>query len=179
LLKGESCGTIEPGVMVMDSKQQIIDSAGYRENVGIIVINDSHNVIWCKRSGQDAWQFPQGGVQQDETIEQALFRELQEETGLKESHVDIVASSRKWLRYRLPKQLIRKNTMPKCIGQKQRWFLLKLKTDESHIQLNHSKHPEFDGWRWVDYWHPLREVVFFKRSVYECALKEFEPLVFA
>ena len=163
----------------MDSKQQIIDALGYRENVGIIVTNDTRHVIWCKRYGQDAWQFPQGGIQQHETIKQALFRELKEETGLDESHVDIIASTKKWLRYRLPKNLIRDNSLPKCIGQKQRWFLLKLQTDDSSICLNQTKKPEFDNWRWVDYWHPLQEVVFFKRNVYECALKEFEPLLFS
>lgn len=162
----------------MDCSKQIIDVSGYRENVGIIVTNDTKHVVWCKRYGQDAWQFPQGGIHHDESVEQALFRELKEETGLGHMHVDIIASSRKWLRYRLPKHLVRDHSKPKCIGQKQRWFLLKLKTDDSNIQLNFSKHPEFDGWRWVDYWHPLQEVVSFKRSVYERALKEFEPLIF-
>jgi putative (di)nucleoside polyphosphate hydrolase len=162
----------------MDGNQHVIDPLGYRENVGIIVCNEIRHVVWCKRSGQDAWQFPQGGVQQDESIEQALFRELKEETGLDNHHVDIIACSKDWLRYRLPEKLIRKNCLPKCIGQKQRWFLLKLQTDESYINLNRSKNPEFDKWRWVDYWHPLEEVVSFKRNVYERALKEFEPLLF-
>ena len=162
----------------MDSKRQIIDASGYRENVGIIVTNENRRVIWCKRCGQDAWQFPQGGIQRHETIEQALFRELKEETGLDENHVDIIASSNRWLRYRLPKNLVRNNSVPKCIGQKQRWFLLKLQTDDSYICLNQTKRPEFDKWRWVDYWHPLREVVFFKRNVYKTALKEFEPILF-
>lgn len=163
---------------LMDCNRHVIDTTGYRENVGIIVTNDARNVVWCKRYGQEAWQFPQGGIQHEETLEQALFRELKEETGLDESHVDIIASSKKWLRYRLPKHFIRNKNLPKCIGQKQRWFLLKLKTDDSYIQLNNSKHPEFDGWRWVDYWYPLQEVVFFKRKVYERALKEFEPFLF-
>lgn len=163
----------------MDCNRHVIDTTGYRENVGIIVTNDVRNVVWCKRYGQEAWQFPQGGIQHEETLEQALFRELKEETGLDESHVDIIASSKKWLRYRLPKHFIRNKSIPKCIGQKQRWFLLKLKTDDSYIQLNNSKHPEFDGWRWVDYWYPLQEVVFFKRKVYEHALKEFEPILFS
>ena len=162
----------------MECNEHVIDASGFRENVGIIVCNELCHVVWCKRSGQDAWQFPQGGVQQDETIEDALFRELKEETGLDHNHVDIIACSKDWLRYRLPERLVRKNCIPKCIGQKQRWFLLKLETDESKIDLNNSTSPEFDNWRWVDYWHPLEEVVFFKRDVYERALKEFEPLLF-
>ncbi len=162
----------------MECNQHVIDASGYRENVGIIVCNEFQNVVWCKRSGQDAWQFPQGGVQQDESIEQALFRELREETGLEDRHVEILARTKDWLHYRLPEHLVRKNSLPKCIGQKQRWFLLKLKTDESKINLRSSINPEFDNWRWVEYWHPLEEVIFFKRNVYERALKEFEPLLF-
>ncbi len=162
----------------MQVDQHVIDDSGYRQNVGIIVTNDTRHVVWCKRQGQDAWQFPQGGVLKDETIEQALYRELKEETGLNKDHVDVIACSKDWLHYRLPKNFIRNNSQPKCIGQKQRWFLLKLKTDESKICLDTSDYPEFDNWRWVDYWHPLREVIFFKRKVYEKALKEFEPLLF-
>ena len=162
----------------MESEGHVIDTAGFRENVGIIVCNEMQHVVWCKRYGQNAWQFPQGGVHPNESIEQALFRELKEETGLNDGHVDIIASTKKWLHYRLPERLVRKNCMPKCIGQKQRWFLLKLKTDESKIDLNSSTNPEFDNWRWVDYWHPLAEVVAFKRNVYKQALKEFEPHLF-
>ncbi len=162
----------------MGSKRQVIDASGYRRNVGIIVTNNTRHVIWCKRCGQDAWQFPQGGIQQDESIEQALYRELKEETGLEQGDVELIASSKKWLSYKLPKNLVRTNSMPKCIGQKQRWFLLRLQTDDSNICLNQSSKPEFDNWRWVDYWHPLQEVVFFKRNVYKRALKEFEPILF-
>jgi len=163
----------------MDSNQEhVIDASGYRENVGIIVCNESRHVVWCKRFGQEAWQFPQGGVHPNEPIEQALFRELKEETGLDQNHVDIVTCTKGWLHYKLPERLVRKHSMPKCIGQKQRWYLLKLETDESNICLNLSKNPEFDNWRWVDYWHPLEEVVAFKRKVYEQALKEFEPYLF-
>ncbi len=164
----------------MDSNQEhVIDASGFRKNVGIIVCNESRRVVWCKRYGQEAWQFPQGGVHPNETDKQALFRELKEETGLDQDHVDIVTFTKDWLHYKLPERLVRKHSMPKCIGQKQRWFLLKLKTDESNICLNHSKNPEFDNWRWVDYWHPLEEVVAFKRKVYEKALKEFEPFLFS
>ncbi len=158
---------------------QVIDSEGYRLNVGIILTNGSGQLFWARRAGQNAWQFPQGGIQRNESPEQALFRELREETGLDPQHVEIVGCTRRWLKYQLPQRLIRRHCEPLCIGQKQRWYLLQLRTDEKNVCLNLSKNPEFDSWRWVNYWHPLQEVVFFKRKVYERALQELAPLVFS
>ena len=155
----------------------IIDEQGFRLNVGIILLGPQRHVFWAKRLGQDAWQFPQGGVQTDETPEATLFRELTEEVGLVKADVDIVTCTKDWLPYRLPKRLIRQQ-QPLCIGQKQKWFLLQLRSHESKIQLDASCTPEFDSWRWVDYWHPLKEVIAFKRDVYQQALHEFEPFVF-
>ncbi len=134
--------------------------------------------MWARRFGQNSWQFPQGGIKRDETAEQALFRELHEEVGLLPEHVEIVAATRGWLRYRLPKRYIRFQNRPVCIGQKQRWFLLRLLADDDAVQLDLSDKPEFDQWRWVQYWHPLKEIVFFKRRVYEKALRELEYSLF-
>ena len=155
----------------------IIDEQGFRLNVGIILLGPQRHVFWAKRLGQDAWQFPQGGVQIDETPEATLFRELTEEVGLVKEDVDIVTCTQDWLPYRLPKRLIRQQ-QPLCIGQKQKWFLLKLRSHESKIKLDLSCTPEFDSWRWVDYWHPLKEVIAFKRDVYQQVLHEFESFVF-
>ncbi|WP_133407695.1 RNA pyrophosphohydrolase [Parashewanella tropica] len=157
----------------------MIDSDGFRENVGIIICNKFGQVMWARRFGQHSWQFPQGGVDDGETPEQAMYRELYEEVGLKPEHVTILSSSRSWLRYRLPKRLIRQDSKPVCIGQKQKWFLLQLKSHEKAINLNASGHPEFDHWRWVSYWYPVRQVVSFKRDVYRKVMKEFAPIVLA
>jgi len=155
----------------------VIDADGFRPNVGIILSNGQGQVLWARRvGGQDAWQFPQGGIHQDETPEQALFRELGEEVGLAEADVEVLACTRGWLRYRLPHRLIRQNTQPLCIGQKQKWFLLKVTNDNPSISLNNGGRAEFDHWRWVSYWYPLGEVVAFKRDVYRRALKELSPV---
>jgi|TARA_B110000908_G_C10225527_1_gene437720 putative (di)nucleoside polyphosphate hydrolase len=150
----------------------VIDSNGYRPNVGIVICNRIGQVLWAKRIGQSAWQFPQGGIDQDEHIEAALFRELEEEVGLKEIDVAILYQTKEWLHYDLPQNYIRQHKDPVCIGQKQKWFLLSLESDESAVQLKGDVQPEFDDWKWVSYWYPINQVIEFKRDVYRRALKE-------
>lgn len=151
----------------------VIDSDGFRPNVGIILTNDQGQLLWARRvGGQDAWQFPQGGINANETPEQALFRELHEEIGLRQQDVQILACTRGWLRYRLPHRLVRHNSLPLCVGQKQKWFLLRLLSDDNKVSLDNGGRAEFDDWRWVSYWYPLGKVVSFKRDVYRRALKE-------
>jgi putative (di)nucleoside polyphosphate hydrolase len=152
----------------------VIDSDGFRPNVGIIIFNDDGQLLWTKRLGQDAWQFPQGGVQRHESPEEALLRELNEEVGLDPEDVEIIACTDRWLRYRLPRHLIRQNSHPVCIGQKQKWFLLRLLSDTEKIRFDMSDKPEFDHWRWVSYWYPVNQVVSFKRKVYRKALEELK-----
>jgi len=153
----------------------VIDSDGFRPNVGIVLASGSGNVLWARRvGGQDAWQFPQGGIKQHESPEQALYRELQEEVGLGERDVKVMAVTQGWLRYRLPQRLVRQKE-PLCVGQKQKWYLLKLCTEDNAIKLNAGGAPEFDDWSWVSFWHPLARVVSFKREVYRRALKELAP----
>ena len=153
----------------------MIDSEGFRANVGIMLANARGEVLWARRVGQDAWQFPQGGIQEGESPQQALFRELKEEVGLTEKDVEIVASTRGWLRYRLPQRLLRHDSKPLCIGQKQKWYLLRMLADDQAISFDNDEKPEFDGWRWVSYWYPLGQVISFKREVYRRALKELAP----
>jgi len=154
------------------SRVQVIDADGFRPNVGIVICNAEGKLLWAKRIGQNAWQFPQGGIQRGEKPEQALFRELGEELGLTRDDVQILGVTSGWLRYRLPSRYLRRSRGRVCIGQKQKWFALRLIADDTAVRLDASDKPEFDGWRWVDYWLPLDEVVEFKREVYHSALRE-------
>lgn len=155
----------------------MIDREGFRANVGIILANDAGQLLLAKRIGQDAWQFPQGGIRRDESPQQAMYRELHEELGLRPADVEIIGETADWLRYKLPKKFIRKGRKPLCIGQKQRWFLLRLLADESAVRFDASDTPEFDGWKWVDGDAPAEAVIYFKQDVYRKALAELVPLL--
>jgi len=154
----------------------MIDIDGYRPNVGIILLDNNGKVFFAKRYKDSGWQFPQGGINTDETNEEAMYRELYEEIGLKPEHVELLGSTPGWLRYKLPKKFQRKHSKPLCIGQKQVWYLLKFLGEESHLSFNHTDSPEFDDWKWVNFWYPVNKVVKFKKGVYIKALKLLEPL---
>lgn len=153
----------------------MIDQDGYRANVGIMLSNDQGELLWARRFGRDGWQFPQGGIQKDETPQQALYRELKEEVGLDPNEVEIIDSTNDWLRYDLPKNLQRPSSKPICVGQKQIWFLLKLISSSSNIKLDCSEKPEFDTWRWIEPHLAAEQVIEFKRSVYRMALSTLLP----
>ena len=155
----------------------MIDPDGFRPNVGIVLARDDGRVFWARRAGQDGWQFPQGGMNSDETPLEAMYRELNEETGLDAEHVRVLGSTPGWLRYRLPRRYRRHHQKPMCIGQKQVWFLLEFLAVDDVFRLNAVDHPEFDSFRWVDFWYPVRHVIPFKRRVYVRALKHLEPLL--
>ncbi len=148
---------------------------GYRPNVGIVLFNGARQVLWARRSRRDGWQFPQGGIEDGETLEQAAYRELFEEVGLRPENVELVGRTQSWLRYEVPGNLRSRHT--RFRGQKQVWFLMRMLAEDSDICLDHSPAPEFDRWQWVDYWLPPRKVVSFKRAVYRSALSELEPLL--
>ena len=150
----------------------MLDREGFRPNVGIILLNQKNQVFWGKRIRTHSWQFPQGGIDRGESPEQAMFRELHEEVGLLPEHVRIVARTRDWLRYEVPDRFIRRDARGHYKGQKQIWYLLQLVEPDWNINLRATSHPEFDAWRWNDFWVPLDVVVEFKRGVYEMALTE-------
>jgi len=155
-----------------------IDKDGFRANVGIIISNDAGQLLLGGRAGNSGWQFPQGGILVDESPEEALYRELQEEVGLLQDHVEVLGVTESWVKYRLPSKFVRRDSKPLCIGQKQRWFVLRLLATEDKLRFDATNEPEFDRWRWVEYWRPVKEVVYFKRRVYVHALRELGPLVF-
>jgi len=150
----------------------MLDREGFRPNVGIVLLNQKNQVFWGKRIRTHSWQFPQGGIDRGETPEQAMFRELHEEVGLQPEHVRVVARTRDWLRYEVPDRYVRRDARGYYKGQKQIWFLLQLVAYDWNLNLRATNHPEFDAWRWNDYWVPLDVVVEFKRGVYELALTE-------
>ena len=149
-----------------------IDDEGFRANVGIILTNDNGKLMLGGRVGARGWQFPQGGILRDEDPETAMFRELEEEVGLSDDDVEMLGVTSDWLRYRLPNKFVRKNSKPLCIGQKQRWFLLRLVSSPDKVRFDLGEEPEFDRVRWVDFWRPVNEVIYFKRRVYVRALHE-------
>ncbi|HUW97548.1 MAG TPA: RNA pyrophosphohydrolase [Acidiferrobacter sp.] len=155
----------------------MIDHDGYRPNVGIILTNVDDQVLWARRCQCDGWQFPQGGIQREETAEQALFRELYEEVGLVSEQVEVRGRTQGWLHYDIPRQMRRATGPRRFKGQKQVWFLLRLKGDDADVRLDLSSSPEFNAWRWVEYWSPLESIVAFKREVYQLALTELAPLL--
>ncbi|MDZ7642811.1 MAG: RNA pyrophosphohydrolase [Woeseiaceae bacterium] len=154
-----------------------IDPEGYRANVGIILCNDRNRLLLAGRAGSKGWQFPQGGMLEHETTEEAMYRELREEVGLGPDDVEVLGVTDDWLRYRLPGKYLRRGSKPLCIGQKQRWFMLRLTGGDERVRLDLTDTPEFDRWRWVDFWRPVNEVIYFKRRVYAQALHELGPFL--
>lgn len=156
----------------------MLDREGYRPNVGIILVNARNEVFWGKRIREHAWQFPQGGIKHGETPEQAMYRELFEEVGLRPEHVQILGRTREWLRYEVPRQWVKRDFRSTYRGQKQIWFLLRLVGRDCDVSLRASEHPEFDAWRWSSFWVPLDSVIEFKREVYQLALGELSRILF-
>jgi putative (di)nucleoside polyphosphate hydrolase len=150
----------------------MLDREGFRPNVGIILLNARNEVFWGKRLREHSWQFPQGGIKFGENPVQAMYRELHEEVGLKPQHVKVLGRTRDWLRYEVPDKFIKREVRGHYRGQKQIWFLLRMVGRDCDICLRATDHPEFDAWRWNEYWVPLDAVIEFKRDVYQLALSE-------
>ena len=150
---------------------------GYRPNVAMVVINSMNKVLICRRKNTRTWQFPQGGIDNGEDIEKAMFRELSEEVGLSKADVSLVGESEGTITYDIPKTIRSKVLGGKFKGQEQKWFLLKIKKDNTEIKLDNEAFPEFDKYEWVSFWQPLNRIVDFKREAYREALSELRFLI--
>tara|TARA_Y100000590_G_scaffold139674_1_gene160021 strand:- start:38399 stop:38884 length:486 start_codon:yes stop_codon:yes gene_type:complete len=146
----------------------------YRPCVAAIILGPSNKVLWCQRVDHSGWQFPQGGIDEGETPREAILREIWEEVGLNEKDVEIICESKGWFKYDVPKdrrpKYFRKNVYK---GQRQKWFLLKLISEDKKINLRASVPIEFDKWIWSSYWYPLRTIVPFKKELYKQVLTHF------
>lgn len=154
----------------------MLDLQGFRLNVAIVLINQEGQILLAKRVKQNAWQVPQGGVNESESVLDALYRELEEEIGLTKKDVILLGNTKSWFKYKIPVKM-RRPEDPLFIGQKQKWFLLKLNVNDNQIRFDGNNKPEFDDWKWVSYWYPLRIVIDFKKSVYRRALRELSQYI--
>ena len=148
----------------------------YRRGVGMMVLNKDNHVLVGKRldSKGDIWQMPQGGIDGDETVIEAGFRELLEETSI--SSVELITESKNWFYYDVPDFLVGKLWDGKYRGQKQKWLLLKFTGDEKEINISTS-HPEFGEWQWVDVKLLPELVVSFKKNLYNAIVEEFSSQI--
>ena len=145
----------------------------YRPCVGIVLINNG-SIFAGQRLDykSNAWQMPQGGIEENESPIRAAIRELKEETGIKKKHIKIILESKNWINYDLPKELIPKLWNGKFVGQSQKWYAMEFLGSDSDIDIN-TKNPEFSKWQWMTKNKLLDSIVPFKKRVYENILSQF------
>ena len=143
-----------------------------------MVVNKDGHIFVAKRIDHysDAWQMPQGGIEPDEDLQTAAWRELHEETGISDNKVDLVAEIKEWITYDLPTNLIPQLWNGKYRGQKQKWFLMKFLGDDADIDIE-TQHPEFSSWKWIAPEELPQTIVSFKRDVYVRVLDEFQSFI--
>ena len=156
----------------------MIKESEYRLNVGLIIINNKGKLLLCKRKKSNNWQFPQGGIDTGEKLEDAALRELYEEVGIKEKSIKKIYVSKTWYKYDVPEAKKFRNFLQGNFrGQKQKWFMFEL-IEDVKIDFTNDPNPEFDDYMWSSYWYPLYSIVDFKKEVYRSVLKEFcQPYV--
>jgi putative (di)nucleoside polyphosphate hydrolase len=160
----------------MDENATAREDAEYRAGVGIMLLNERGEVFVARRADvpTEAWQMPQGGIDDGEEPRAAALRELEEEIGT--ARVEIVAESRGWLSYELPAELIEKACQRGWRGQRQKWFIMRFTGTDGDINLD-AVHPEFNAWKWVPKEDLPNLVVSFRRQVYLDLLTEYRTLI--
>lgn len=152
-------------------------SLPYRSCVGVMLVNNEGKVWQGERiDTPEAWQMPQGGVSEGESLKYAALRELEEEIGVKAPDVEIIAQTEDWLSYDLPDELVGVVWNGRYKGQKMHWFLMRLIASDSVININ-TANPEFARWQWGEIDHLSGLIVPFKRKVYESLVAQFKPHV--
>ena len=148
----------------------------YRSGVGIMVINKDKEIFVGKRidNNSDVWQMPQGGIDIGEDETNAMYRELQEETGI--NQVKLLTSSKDYLYYNLPYRLQKKFWGGRYLGQKQRWYLVDFLGIDKEINVATTE-PEFSDWKWVNKEELIDSIVSFKRPLYIDVVREFQDLL--
>ena len=150
----------------------------YRKNVGMVLINAEGHIFAGKRldNNTDAWQMPQGGIDEGETPEKAAFRELSEETGIHHSKARLLGKTKDWLSYDIPVDLIPKLWGGRYRGQKQKWFAFEFLGKDSDINIV-TEEPEFSEWAWKSRDNLLSSIVPFKLDVYQTVFLELGHFV--
>lgn len=145
----------------------------YRKCVGVMLLNKKGDVLVGQRidNKTDAWQMPQGGIEEGEDLHQAILRELREEIGT--SNIKIISQAQGWYSYDIPDFLIPKFWGGKYRGQTQMWFLAEFLGEDSEININTTE-PEFSAWKWADPFELPHIIVPFKRDLYRGLLEEFK-----
>lgn len=148
----------------------------YRPGVGMMLVNKRDEIFVGRRidTRSDAWQMPQGGIDEGETPEEAAMRELLEEVG--SNHAEVICESKNWFYYDLPEHLVPKLWGGKYRGQKQKWFAMRFLGEDADICIE-THIPEFMDWRWVELDSLPDIIVPFKRRLYQEVVKEFTPLL--
>ena len=152
-----------------------IEKLPYRPCVGLVVMNAAGEVFAGQRIDNpgDAWQMPQGGVDEGETSVQAALRELGEETGISADSVEVLAETADWIPYELPHDLVPKLWKGRFRGQTQKWFLLKFSGNDAEINIVQD-HQEFSRWAWMKPDELIDKIVPFKKHTYSQVFADFE-----
>ncbi|MCY3627748.1 MAG: RNA pyrophosphohydrolase [Gammaproteobacteria bacterium] len=152
----------------------------YRNGVAIVLLNESCQILVARRPEfEQQWQFPQGGIDGDEDAETAAFREMEEEIGVVPQLVNLVTATSQYYSYQYPKHVQQDIffNRQQYEGQRLKFFLFQFLGKDTDIDVMKVPYPEFDRWRWVDFWEPITLVVEFKKIMYESALRELEHFI--